>query len=124
MEKLGGPTTSFGLDTRGGDPADPRMIKFGDEHGYNLSKHITQSITRFQSQPGDLLIGMEPSHIEQLHTQFPTHQITALGLWLPRKTVYLHDPYSANMIYFNHCAENIVAATTALYNLYSKKLHT
>ncbi|MBN1602861.1 MAG: hypothetical protein JW915_14725 [Chitinispirillaceae bacterium] len=115
MKKAGGNAISFGLDTRGGDKADPRMIAFGKEYGFDLSMHITQQMIRYVPEKSDLLVGMEPRHLAKLHSLFPGNQITALGLWLPQKKVYIHDPFSTNMVYFKKCAQEIVLATGRLF---------
>jgi len=115
IKEMGGNSISFGLDTRGGDKADPRIVAFGKNNGLDLSKHITQRVDQYTPQSGDLLIGMEPSHLAKLQTLFPNNQITSLGLWLPFKRVYLHDPYSANIEYFNRCAKEIVLASRIFY---------
>lgn len=114
MKQLGSNAASFGLDTRGGDPADPRMIAFANAHNFDLTTHITQSVSSFKSYSSDLFIGMEPSHLNQLVRYYPNSQVTALGLWLPKKIIYLHDPYAADTVYFNRCAEIIVASVTCL----------
>lgn len=115
MKKAGFNSISFGLSTRGGDMADMRTIDFGKANGFDISNHCTKPIEQYIPQENDLLVGMEPKHIVKLHAMFPDTKTTALGLWLPHKTIYLHDPYSANITYFNKCAEKIVIATNNLY---------
>lgn len=105
----GVPTTSFGLDTRGGDSADPRAIAWAQANGYNLNEHITQRVDQYTPQAGDLLIGMEPKHIRQLKAQFAQApvQITLIGLWLQSPLAYLHDPYNTSSEYFARCEESV-----------------
>lgn len=103
--KHGVPTISFGLGTRGNDPADPRAIAWASAHGYELAQHKTMRVDQYQPQAGDLLIGMEPKHIhalEQYFSQAPV-QITMAGLWLSQPLAYLHDPYNTNAQYFDRC---------------------
>jgi len=109
----GVPTTSFGLDTRGGDSADPRAIAWAQANGYNLNEHITQRVDQYTPQAGDLLIGMEPKHIRQLKAQFAQApvQITLIGLWLQSPLAYLHDPYNARPEYFSRCEELVRDST-------------
>jgi protein-tyrosine phosphatase len=121
MRKTGGNSMSFGLEARGGDNADPRMILFGTMNGFDLSTHVSQPISQYVPLVCDLLIGMEPSHLIKLHSLFPNNQITSLGLWLPRKKIYIHDPFSTNKVYFTLCAKKIVFATKNLYNIYKSK---
>jgi protein-tyrosine phosphatase len=99
------PTTSFGLDTRGGAPADPRAVVWANANGYDLDQHLTRRIDQYIPQEGDLLIGMEPKHVLRLKKIFLEKpvQITLAGLWLPKPLAYLHDPYSTNKQYFERC---------------------
>lgn len=110
------PSMSFGLDTRGNAPADPRAIAWASANGYDLNKHVTVRVDQYQPQPGDLLVGMEPKHayeLEQRFAQAPV-QITVLGLWLSRPLAYLHDPYNTNAQYFDLCETLVQAAVLEL----------
>lgn len=99
------PSISFGLETRGSDPADPRAVAWASAHGYELIQHKTMRVDQYQPQAGDLLIGMEPKHIDALMQLFSLApvQITMAGLWLPMPLAYLHDPYNASAQYFDRC---------------------
>lgn len=110
---------SFGLQTRGNDPADPRAVAWASAHGYELSQHKTMRVDQYQPQAGDLLIGMEPKHIHALEQHFSLApvQITMAGLWLPQPLAYLHDPYNTNAQYFNKC-ESLVEK--AVHKIMSK----
>lgn len=105
--KQGVPSISFGLDTRGNAPADPRAIAWAAANGYDLRQHITVRVDQYQPQAGDLLVGMEPQHAYELAQRFAQApvQITVLGLWLPRPFAYLHDPYNTNARYFDRCEQ-------------------
>jgi len=106
---------SYGLDTRGGDHADPRAIAFGANKQVLFGHHKTRKINEYKPMPGDLLVGMEPRHTSQLILLYGNKvQITLMGLWLKRPTAYLHDPYNTNVIFFNHCESMVEQATTAL----------
>lgn len=103
--KQGIPAMSFGLSTRGNDPADSRAIAWAQANGYNLQEHITKRVDQYEPQEGDLLIGMEPKHIHGLRARFAQApvQITLIGLWLKSPLAYLHDPFNANSEYFSQC---------------------
>lgn len=107
---------SFGLDTRGDDPADSRAIAWAEANGYNLKEHKTKRVDQYEPREGDLLIGMEPRHIRQLNAQFAQEpvQITLIGLWLTTPLAYLHDPYSAKAEYFACCEQLVVESTNDL----------
>lgn len=108
--------TSFGLDTRGGAPADPRAVAWAKEHGYDLDQHVTRRVNQYVPQDGDLLVGMEPKHIVLLRDIFAEKplQITLAGLWLPKPVAYLHDPYNANSHYFSLCEKSVSDAVNNL----------
>lgn len=109
-------TLSFGLDTRGDAPADPRAVEWAAANGYDLSQHKTFRVDQYVPQAGDLLIGMEPKHIEKLKQRFAGApvQITLAGLWLTKPMAYLHDPYNTNKDYFDYCEKVVVEATGEL----------
>lgn len=117
------PTTSFGLDTRGGDPADPRAIIWASSNGYNLNEHQTKRVDQYAPMDGDLLIGMEPKHTREIERRFEKQpvQITLIGLWLESPLAYLHDPYNTNDAYFNRCEQFVSEATHVLIYLQTKR---
>lgn len=112
----GVPAISFGLDTYGGKPADPRAIAWAQANGYNLKEHITKRVDQYEPQAGDLLIGMEPKHIRKLCAQFTRApvQITLIGLWLESPLAYLHDPYNTKADYFSRCEGLVLESTKVL----------
>lgn len=115
---LGAKSISFGLHTRGGDKADERAILFAQSIGIDLNVHITQAISTYQPQAGDLLVGMEPAHAQELTALFGNRvPITLAGLWLPKKQAYIHDPYNSNAQHFNLCEQQV---RTAVEQLVSK----
>lgn len=116
VHQHGIPAISFGLDTRGNDSADSRATAWAQANGYNLNDHVTRRVDQYEPKEGDLLIGMEPKHIRQLHRRFrhlPV-QMTLAGLWLEPACVYLHDPYNANPSYFDLCEKRVELATRAI----------
>lgn len=110
---------SFGLNTRGGDAADPRAIAWADAQGFDLHHHVTKRVDQYIPCEGDLLIGMEPAHIKQLQAKFSVApvQITLVGLWLETPFAYLHDPYNTNFIYFNCCETYVKLGVIEIVNL-------
>lgn len=116
-KKMGAKAISFGLHTGGGDTADERAIKFAKSIGIDLTVHLTQNIKNYEPKEGDLLVGMEPAHAIELekifHAKVP---VTLVGLWLPQKQAYIHDPYNTNDCFFNRCEQQVVDAVTHLVN--------
>lgn len=120
--KQGIATFSFGLSTRGDAPADPRAIAWASAHGYDLRQHRTVRVDQYQPQAGDLLIGMEPKHINALTAEFAQApvQITLAGLWLKSPIAYLHDPYNTDEKYFSRCEKFVASATDELIKRLSR----
>ena len=93
---------SFGTDTRGGDPADPVASRVGARRGIDLSGHVSTSLGKFTVRPGDLLVGMEPLHLQSIrHLGRDGIQLTLAGLWTGVCAPYLPDPYGTQ----DHCFE-------------------
>lgn len=112
---LGVNAVSYGLHCRGGDPADPRAIDFARRHKLDLSKHVTTNIRDYDYQPGDLVLGMEPKHIEELEVcGIPSPAISAIGLWMDRPRVYIHDPYACTSSFFERCELSIKCSVESL----------
>lgn len=107
---------SFGLDTRGGDRADPRAIDWATARGIDLSLHTTSKVDDYLPLEGDLLIGMEPLHAQALKNRFAQHpvQITLAGFWMKSPCIYLHDPFNTDHYYFDKCEQAVSEATIAL----------
>jgi len=106
---------SFGLDTRGGDPADPRAITYASAQNIDLTSHRTRKIESYSPQAGDLLIGMEPAHYQKLKLLYGDQvAITLAGLWLKKPKTYLHDPYNTNVEFFNTCSSLVEESARAL----------
>lgn len=102
---------SFGLDTRGGDAADPRAKAFASSRSFDLECHVTQKLSDYQHHAGDLLILMEPAHLRMLPPSLALIPVTFLGLWLDSPTLYLHDPYNTCIEYFHKCESQVQVAT-------------
>lgn len=113
----GAETDSYGLTCPDGDPADPRAIQYAAAAGFDLSVHRTRNIARLQPRPGDLLVVMEPAHLPAVQHCADVAQITLAGLWLPRPTPYVHDPYSSTPAYFKRCEDNIIVAVQRMLEL-------
>lgn len=101
---------SFGLDTRGGDSADPRAIEIGRQMQVDLSPHISQTLPSYKPEPGDLLVVMEPQHLHMLPQSLRDRPVTLVGLWLKSPIAYLHDPFNTSLEYFEKC-EYLVKAS-------------
>lgn len=114
-KSLGVPTISYGLNCTPGHPADKRTLAFAQKNGLDLNNHRTRCIDEYEPQAGDLLIGMEPAHSQRLFELFGNKiPITLAGLWGKKKMPYIHDPFNANPIFFNHSEALVATAVTAI----------
>jgi len=107
---------SYGIDCRGGDRADCRVLNYVNARGENLDGHVTQNISAFEEGRSDLIVFMEYPQYGQYLNRVGSRgaQITFLGLWGGRKNPYIHDPFCANEVYFETCLDEIRAATLSL----------
>lgn len=100
---LGIDTISFGLHCRGGDPANDRAIAYANKRGLDLSNHRSQHISQYKPQNHDLMLVMEPSHLMQLQALNLNVETRFIGHFTKPSTVYLHDPYNTNDVFFEYC---------------------
>lgn len=119
---LGVKTFSFGLDTRGDAPADPRAITWAETNGYALESHRTRRVENYVPEEGDLLIAMEPKHANNLKNRFSysSTQITLAGLWLRSPMVFIQDPFNTNSKYFSLCEIRVAKASEMLASAFSR----
>lgn len=114
-ERLQVSSVSFGLDTRTGKGAEPRMIEAARKRGYDLSGHGASRIEDYQPRAGDLACLMEPAHYPLFaNTCVTTPDATLLGCWHSRPRSYIHDPLCCGEPYFDFCAAYIEEAVKGL----------
>lgn len=118
--KAGFPAISFGLHCRGGDPAFEKTLDYAQRHQYDLSKHRSARMQDYEPQSGDLLVVMEPAHLDELEELYPGQAKVLLGWFASSTTVYLHDPFNTNQAFFDRCMQQIEEATLALINSIKK----
>lgn len=108
---LGVEAESYGLECRGGDPVDPRVVQLAEQMGINVSDHVTKHISHYRPSSDHLVVAMEPVQIDALPAGVGAKaQVTLAPLWLEQPTIYLHDPFTANSSYFNKCATDLQSA--------------
>lgn len=112
---MGVKAESYGLHCRGGDKADSRAIAYAESLGVSLHEHITRNISCYTLLPGDLLVGMEPKHNDELIRRFTKNApMTLAGLWLNPPKPYIHDPHNTHLEFFNKCELLVANATRTL----------
>ncbi len=108
---LGANAISLGTACRDGAGADPRAIAFADSIAIDLTAHRSQNLTNTNITAQDLIVVMEPAHIPPFEEHLAIGaQLTLAGLWDSEKCAYIHDPYSANEVFFSHCESRVAAA--------------
>jgi len=106
---------SYGLHCRGGDTADWRAIEIGSNNNLDMRGHTTRNILDYTYRKGDLVVGMELGHIVELIAivgEAPPK--TTAMMWAAKKNIYLHDPFSANEIFFEKCELSLIDAVKRL----------
>ncbi|WP_100643213.1 low molecular weight phosphatase family protein [Alteromonas facilis] len=111
---LGFESVSFGLHCRGGDEAFEKTLQYGLQQSLPIEEHRSQNISHYEPRKGDLLIVMEPNHLEDLETQFPETPKLLLGFLTDWENVYIHDPFNTNVVFFDRCMKEIEKATLRL----------
>lgn len=94
---------SCGFDAAPGAPANERVARFAQLREVSLAGHHSQRFSEQHFRDSDLLVGMEPQHIDKIVSQPCGAQVTLLGLWSMPARPYLHDPYSASDEYMKLC---------------------
>lgn len=107
---------SYGLHTRGGDPADPRAIDFAARQGIDMSGHVTKNFDGYTPRPNDLILVMEPDQAREICQRMnldgcPSKpQMGILPLFNRPPVAYLHDPFCANADFFDLCETRVMQA--------------
>lgn len=118
--KAGFPAISFGLHCRGNDEAFAKTLDYAKRHNYPLTEHRSAKMSDYVPQPNDLLIVMEPAHLQELNALYPQQKKVLLGLFAKPPTVYLHDPFNTNQVFFDKCMQQIEHATLSLIQAIQK----
>jgi len=108
---LGLRAISFGLGARTGDTANPDAQRIAIKRGVDLSRHRATRMEPGLLESGDLIVGMEPSHLVHaeglIGLKREDIQITLMGIWSGFRRPYIADPYGLNDAYFSTCFECI-----------------
>lgn len=107
------PAISFGLKTDQGTRANPIASRVALEMGVDMTEHASLSFDTQQLRDGDLLLGMEPAHLQdQRYSHIKADvQTSLLGLvQTDTKAPYLHDPYGLSDEYHRRCLGRVKAS--------------
>lgn len=108
------PTSSFGLHTELGKPADSGMRAAAKEIGYDLGAHRTAPITAYEPEPNDLLAVFELNQLRQLRERYPSAMVAPLGRWAHPPRTYIHDPHNTPAAFYARTCAVIESATRSL----------
>ncbi len=71
------------------------------EHGVDISEHLSRSIIGEELQTADLILCMEPGHVSFINTFYPWHsdRIALLGAWpgKPKRKSTVQDPIGGSL---------------------------
>ena len=96
-------TASFGLRTKGDDPVDPRALRAAQRVGVDMAAHTSTAAADFVIQPGDLVLGMEPWHAEEIAALPGEGQVSLCGLHCRPRRPHIEDPYGLTDEWFDTC---------------------
>ncbi|SNB55488.1 low molecular weight phosphotyrosine protein phosphatase [Marinobacter sp. es.042] len=108
-------STSVGLKTSTGKPANSRVVKYASSKAsVDLSKHRTTRLEDYEVLPFDLFVCMEIRQIRELRKRGIKNVCVLLGSFGERQQARINDPYSANDRYMEKTVEDIVYHTVEL----------
>lgn len=107
---------SAGTSGLSGEPADQTASLIAQRHGLSLEGHIARKLTPAMAREYDLILVMEPSHIESVTAIAPEARgkIMLFGHWLTQKSI--PDPYRKSSEAFEHVYELLAQASKAWAN--------
>jgi protein-tyrosine phosphatase len=85
-----------------GKPADATAIQVAAGHGLSLDGHVARKLTPALAREYDLILVMEPEHIEQVTSVAPQARGKTMlfGQWTAKKEI--PDPYRKSTEAFEH----------------------
>jgi protein-tyrosine phosphatase len=100
------PAISFGLQTDQGTTVNSDASRIALALGVDMRAHRSRPLVDGSLRAGDLVLGMEPAHLDdsRIAADVAPVQIGLLGLLNGRRrTPYIHDPYGLSDVYFVRC---------------------
>ncbi len=116
-KELGLNSISVGLITKEGSSANRSAVTNASYRGIALNEHRARLIDSIEISESDLVICMEPWHINfyKKHSEVSS-QVTLLGLWCKGKRVAVSDPYGKPDYFFDDCFHLIDEALNNINN--------
>jgi protein-tyrosine phosphatase len=111
---LGFDCISYGIDADETKGASTEAIRNGSARGIDLTPHVCRSIYNIELQADDLVLAVEPGHIQAIEQALASNnpgglpvQLTLLGVWSRSPTPFIQDPICRSDIYFGSCFDRI-----------------
>ncbi|HRX86058.1 MAG TPA: hypothetical protein P5572_13645 [Phycisphaerae bacterium] len=113
---------SCGLHIGDNVAIDPMAAMIARSRGLDLHQHVPRDIQQIRVNTGDLLVAMEPAHLQPLRKIIRNAgaQATLLGLWSTPRRPCLTDPYGLCEAYFNRCFMLIDSGIAGLAAAYTE----
>lgn len=107
---------SSGLGALVGKPADPSSVELMTDKGIDLTQHRAQQINTVLVGSADLILTMEQSHVDRLHSKYPESRgkVHLIGKWIDNQEI--PDPYKKDKAAFSHASGLIEAGLEAWKN--------
>jgi len=112
----------------GGDGFSPSNLsqKVMQEHGLDISSHLSQSISPKILNSGDLILCMTPQHKSDLLHVFPHFEnkiftLTEFGRKLPPKKNAIDDPIGMNLNFYRRIYREIEHEILRIYPIIKRK---
>lgn len=113
---LGMEAASCGLNCGDNYPADPRAREFAKAQGLSLEGHKTVNVRDFEFQSSDLIVVMEPSHLDQFQKKVGKNYPMALaGSYCETPTPYIHDPFNCCQAFFTRCESMVMECVRGIH---------
>lgn len=103
------PAISCGVEVYRSAPAEPMAVRAAILRGKDISRHVSRSIYDVSIVDSDLLIAMDPSHLNISHKVAHNVgcQATLISLWHESPLSGIADPYGGQLDEFNACFDEI-----------------
>lgn len=118
-KSIGIESVSYGIDADENKGASLSATRNAKARHIDLGDHRCRSMAHMKLQNGDLVLAVEPAHIDMIKTAIDGEdvQLSLIGLWSKTPTPFIQDPICRSDTYFQHCFARI---DQAILDLQSK----
>lgn len=105
--------SSAGIAALSGEPMDPMALAVLDEHGLDGRHHVARQLHDSLILQADLVLGMEPAHVDGIKRGLPSAAGRTFLLDAWRRQEGIADPFGQQRPAFEHAYDVIDAAVQA-----------